>query len=124
MTLESLLNSRALAVVGLVCLVLATFTFVWGAVKLAWQRVVGRPVPRNRLTMTLDVIADVATNILGAVSRVVKFYTGRSLFWPTAAPIEPRGDATALPRPDVPAPIEPAAPLTTGIGARAADDER
>lgn len=39
-------------------------------------------------------------------------------------PILARDIEHTLPRPDVPAPIEPAAPLTTGIGARAADDER
>jgi hypothetical protein len=96
---ESLASSRALAAFGLVCAILAVYAFLWGAVKLAWQRVTGTPMPRTRLTIGLDIGADVAVNILGAVSRTLKLTGGSALFWPTLP--------TAPTRPEVPPPNDP-----------------
>lgn len=119
--LSEILPSRALAAIGAVCSVLAVYALLWGAVKLAWQHVFGRPIPRNRLTMTLDVLADVAVNVLGAVARAVKFYTGRAIFWPTVTP-PPELDARHA---DNSMPEAPASPETIApAGSRAGDAER
>jgi len=83
MDLTPLLTSRTVALVGLVCIVLSALAALWGMVKLSYQRALGKPMPRNGLTATLDVLAELAVNVVGAVSRVLKLGTGEGLFRPT-----------------------------------------
>lgn len=52
------------------------FSFVWGMVKASYQRVTGSPMPRKWYTLLLDVLADLAINVPGAINRVQP-----GLFW-------------------------------------------
>jgi hypothetical protein len=115
MDLSHLLTSRTVAAIGLACIVLSALAALWAMVKLSYQRALGKPMPRNALTATLDVLAELAVNVVGAVSRALKLGTGESLFRPTV-PLTPReavraqGEEIALDaaaRPHAPAPIEP-----------------
>lgn len=92
MDLTPLLTSRTVAAIGLACLVLSALAALWAMVKLSYQRALGKPMPRNALTATLDVLAELAVNVVGAVSRVLKLGTGEGLFKPTVplAPAEAR----------------------------------
>jgi hypothetical protein len=88
MDLSALLTSRTVAAIGLACIALSAFAALWALVKLSYQRALGRPMPRNALTGTLDVLAELATNVVGAVSRALKLGTGEGLFRPTV-PLTP-----------------------------------
>lgn len=94
MDLTPLLTSRTVAAIGLGCIVLSALAALWAMVKLSYQRALGKPMPRNGLTMTLDVLAELASNVVGAVSRVLKLGTGEGLFRPTV-PLAP-GEALPL----------------------------
>jgi hypothetical protein len=116
MDISHLLTSRTVAGIGLACIVLSALAALWAMVKLSYQSALGKPMPRNAVTATLDVLAELAVNIVGAVSRALKLGTGESLFRPTV-PLTPReavraqGEEIALDaaaRTRAPAPIEPA----------------
>lgn len=64
--------------IGYLMTSLSALAVVWGAVKAAYVRVVGKPMPRNTLTLTLDVLAELASNALGAYNRA----RGGTLFNP------------------------------------------
>jgi hypothetical protein len=59
------------------------FAFLWGAVKGSYQRVTGHPMPRSTFTVLLDVLADLAVNIPGALNRLQP-----GLFWEPGQRIE------------------------------------
>lgn len=88
---STLLSSQTIAGIGLGCIILSALAALWALVKLSYQRALGRPMPRNRLTMTLDVLAELAVNVVGAVSRGLKLGGGTPLFQPTTptAPTDP-----------------------------------
>jgi hypothetical protein len=88
MDLSTILTSHTLAAIGLGCLILSALAAFWAMVKLSYQRALGKPMPRNGLTMTLDVLAELATNVVGALSRALKLGTGESLFRATV-PLTP-----------------------------------
>lgn len=104
MDISTLLTSRVIAAVGIACLVLSALAALWALVKLSYQRALGRPMPRNALTGTLDVMAELAVNVVGAVSRALRLGGGQGLFMPTVTPPPP----PAAPRPPTPPPIPPA----------------
>lgn len=58
------------------------FAATWASVKTAVQKVTGRAMPRNALTTTLDVLAELAMNIPGAINRWVRAGGSPSLFAP------------------------------------------
>jgi hypothetical protein len=96
MDLSSLLTSRTAAIIGLVCIALSALAALWAMVKLSYQRALGKPMPRNALTATLDVLAELAVNVVGAVSRGLKLGTGEGLFRSTL-PLTPAEMGIALP---------------------------
>lgn len=57
----------------------------WGAVKVSWQKFVGRPMPRNWLTIALDMLVELAPNFLGAVDRANRLRGKPSMFQATGA---------------------------------------
>lgn len=65
---------------GKASLVGSLLVVVWGAVKAAYVRVAGKPMPRNGLTLTLDVLAELLNNIPGAINRGI----GGGLFRPAS----------------------------------------
>ena len=69
------------------------YALAWAAIRASYERVVGRPMPRTRLVLALDILADLAVNVPGALNRLLRS-TGR--------------DPLFLPVP--PAPRPPAAP--------------
>lgn len=69
------------------------FASAWAAIKAAYQHVTGRAMPRNAVTTALDVLAELALNIPGALNRLVRARGGESIF----APPQPR--ATQAPPP-------------------------
>lgn len=71
--------THALVALGAVLFAIAT---VWGAIKAAYLKTVGHPMPRTRLTLTLDVIAELAVNALGAINKILSARGGASL-WAT-----------------------------------------
>ena len=83
MIIQSILGARGLAIAADVGFVCACLAFVWGAIKLAYQRTQGQAMPRNRFTKTFDVLVEAFNIVWGTVNRVVKLDTGKSLFLPT-----------------------------------------
>lgn len=80
--------THAVTAAGLLAL---GYAFAWAAIRASYERVVGRPMPRTRLVLALDVLADLAVNVPGAVNRLLRS-TGRDpLFLP--APPPPRASA-------------------------------
>ena len=78
------------AVSGFVIALLA-YSMIWAVVRASIERVTGRPLARTRLVLVLDVVADVANNLPGALNRILRS-TGRDpLFLP--APSAPRPPA-------------------------------
>lgn len=61
--------------------VLFGLSLLWAMVKASYQRVTGSPVPKNTLTVTLDVLADLANNVPGAANRLLTATGGTSMFW-------------------------------------------
>jgi len=103
--------NKVLATMVVVGLVVTT---VWAAVKLAWQRVTGTPMPRNALTLTLDVLVEILPNLVGAATKA----SGVQIFWPT---VPTRLDSALPSRPTPPPTIPPAggAALVFLVGALA-----
>lgn len=80
--------THAVTAAGLLAL---GYALAWAAIRASYERVVGRPMPRTRLVLALDVLADLAVNVPGAVNRLLRS-TGRDpLFLP--APSAPRPPA-------------------------------
>ena len=81
--------THAVTAAGLLAL---GYALAWAAIRASYERVVGRPMPRTRLVLVLDILADLAVNVPGA---------------PTGSQAPP-GATTVSPPP--PAPRPPAAP--------------
>ena len=94
MGIESIIGTRASLVLLNILLGLAAFGFVWGVVKLSYQRVTGSPMPRNAVTLTLDIIVESTNNILGVVNKARVSGGGAPLFLPLQPQIEVRNLAT------------------------------
>jgi hypothetical protein len=71
---------------------LAVYAVAWAVIKASIVRVIGKDLPRNALTITLDVLAELANNIPGAVNRA----KGGGMF---DAPATPARDTVAPPPP-------------------------
>lgn len=78
---EAILGHRATTALVDMFALLFVFAFFWGMVKASYQRVTGQPVPRKWYTLLLDVVADLAINIPGAVNRIQP-----GLFWEPGKP--------------------------------------
>ena len=80
--------THAVAALGVLAL---GYALAWAAIRTSYERVVGRPMPRTRLVLVLDTLADLAVNVPGALNRLLRS-TGRDpLFLP--APPAPRPPA-------------------------------
>lgn len=80
--------THAVTAAGLLAL---GYALAWAAIRASYERVVGKPMPRTRFVLVLDVLADLAVNVPGAVNRLLRS-TGRDpLFLP--APSAPRPPA-------------------------------
>lgn len=75
--------THALVALGAVLTALIT---LWGWFKAAYAKNVGHPLPRNGLTLALDIGAELGLNILGVVNKVLTFRGAAPLFPPTAPP--------------------------------------
>ena len=73
------------------------YSLAWAAVKAAIVKNTGEPLPRNGVTITLDVLAELSNNLAGALNRLSKETGGRGLFGATP-PAGPRASDPA-PRP-------------------------
>ena len=77
--------THAVAALGVLAL---GYALAWAAIRASYERVVGRPMPRTRLVLVLDILADLAVNVPGALNRLLRS-TGRDpLFLPSPAPTE------------------------------------
>lgn len=81
------------------------FAAAWASIKAAVQKVTGRAMPRNALTTTLDVLAELAMNIPGAINRWVRAGGSPSIFAPPAID---------LPSPSKVTPVEVTPPAPKG----------
>lgn len=88
--------SHPMEALGYLAAASLAFASAWAAVKSAYQRVTGKAMPRNAVTTTLDVLAELAMNIPGAVNRLVRARGGASIFAP---PPSPSRDTVAPPPP-------------------------
>lgn len=73
------LGPRAASVVLDLLAALTLFAILWATVKLSYERAVGCPMPRNALTLTLDVCAEFAVNLPGALHRTARAH-GAAVF--------------------------------------------
>jgi len=64
---------------------LFVYAHIWAAVRVSYERVNGVPMPRNKLVLWLDVLADLANNVPGAFNRILR-RGGQGLFLPSEAP--------------------------------------
>lgn len=67
--LSSLLGPRGTAIVLDVLAALMAYSFLWALVRVSYERAVGKPMPRTAVTLTLDVLAELANNLPGALHR-------------------------------------------------------
>ena len=80
--------THAVAALGVLAL---GYALAWAAIRASYERVVGRPMPRTRVVLALDILADLAVNVPGAINRLLRS-TGRDpLFLP--APLASRPPA-------------------------------
>lgn len=85
--------THAVTAAGLLAL---GYALAWAAIRASYERVVGKPMPRTRLVLALDVLADLAVNVPGAVNRLLRS-TGRDpLFLPAALPSKTRRQTQRL----------------------------
>lgn len=61
---------------------LFVYAHVWAAVRVSYEKVQGAPMPRNKLVLWLDVLADLANNVPGAVNRILR-RGGHGIFLPS-----------------------------------------
>lgn len=83
--------THAVTAAGLLAL---GYALAWAAIRASYERVVGKPMPRTRLVLALDVLADLAVNVPGAVNRLLRS-TGRDPLFLPAPP--PRASAPSAP---------------------------
>lgn len=70
MPLESILGPVVTAWIAHVVAGLTAFAFLYGAAKILWTRLSGKPFPANRLTRGLDAFVELGTNVLGFVNKL------------------------------------------------------
>jgi len=83
MPLESLLGPTVTTWIAHLVAALTAFALLYGAAKILWIRLAGRPFPVNRFTRTLDALAELGTNVIGFANKL------RS---PNGAPLIPNPD--------------------------------
>lgn len=90
--------------------VASLYSVAWGSIRASIERTTGKPLPRTRLVIFLDVMADLAINLPSAVNRVLRANGGTPLFLPSS-PVAPTKPADE-PRPTMtpPAPTEETPP--------------
>lgn len=74
--IEHLLGAKLVSVLADVLFVLFCQAILWAMIKSSYQRVTGQPVPRKWYTLALDIMADLAINLPGALNRAQP-----GLFW-------------------------------------------
>lgn len=92
-TIAQWITAHPWEAIGYAMTALSALAVAWGAIKAAYVRVVGHAMPRNALTLTLDVLAELASNVLGAYNRA----RGGALFAPPPPPPPPPRDTIAPP---------------------------
>ncbi len=70
MPLESLLGPTVTAWIAHAVAALTAFALLYGAAKILWTRLAGRPFPVNRVTRGLDALAELGTNVLGFINKL------------------------------------------------------
>ena len=70
MPLESLLGPTVTAWIAHAVAALTAFALLYGAAKILWTRLSGRPFPVNRFTRGLDALAELGTNVLGFINKL------------------------------------------------------
>lgn len=77
--------THAVAALGVLAL---GYALAWAAIRASYERVVGRPMPRTRLVLALDIAADLAVNLPGGINRWLRA-TGRDPLFLPAPPRPP-----------------------------------
>jgi hypothetical protein len=84
--------THAVTAAGLLAL---GYALAWAAIRASYERVVGKPMPRTRFVLVLDVLADLAVNVPGALNRLLRS-TGRDPLFLPAPPAARRRPVWAL----------------------------
>jgi hypothetical protein len=66
------------------------FSTLWAMIKVSYESKAGKPFPKNKVTLFLDVLTDLLPNLPGALHTVAKAQ-GTRLFLPEA-PVTPSED--------------------------------
>lgn len=93
--------------------VASLYSVAWGSIRASIERTTGKPLPRTRVVLVLDVLADLAINVPSAVNRVLRANGGTPLFLPSShGMIAPTTKPADEPRPTMtpPAPTEETPP--------------
>lgn len=90
------------------CVVGVVITTVWGAVRLRYQRVHGRAMPRTPAVLFLDGLVDALPNLMGTANKWLPLLGGPVLFFPPFIP------PTAIPQTAPPPPPVVLAGESTG----------
>lgn len=90
--------------VGALCAgVLFAYALVWGSIKAAYFKVTGHAMPRNNLTLTLDIALELSNNALGFLNKILLARGATPLFPapspPLASPPTPEAPTTQGPTP-------------------------
>lgn len=70
MPLESLLGPTVTTWIAHLVAALTAFALLYGAAKVAWTRITGKPFPHNALTRQLDALAELGSNVIGAINKL------------------------------------------------------
>lgn len=97
------------AMVG--ALVASLYSVAWGMLRASIERQTGKPLPRTRLVIALDVLADLAINLPSAANRILRASGSTPLFLPSskgsaAMMVTPPDDEGSRPTVTPPAPSD------------------
>lgn len=70
MPLESLLGPVVTSWIAHIVAGFTAFAFLYGAAKILWTRLSGRPFPANAVTRKLDAFVELGTNVLGFINKL------------------------------------------------------
>ena len=72
MPFESLLGPTVTTWIAHAVAALTAFALLYGAAKILWTRLSGRPFPANKVTRALDALAELGTNVLGFINKATR----------------------------------------------------
>ena len=58
------------------------FTNLYGLFKVSWVKATEKPFPRNKFTVSMDILAEMGVNLIGGLDKAKVGMGGQSIFTP------------------------------------------